>query len=249
MHMPQDAPIPQVAVQAPPAPAPVTLRPGQRVNVVTPGVNGTPGTPAPIMTSRDVAALKARGRELSNQLNSADGRRKELQRTLQSAEGASKAGLEQRLAVLDNRIARIELDIEENGRALASLPAQRVSGAQEPGFRVQTRNEKIADAAQPIIIVFTLFVLAPMAFSISRMFWRRSSALPVAGMPAEAAQRLERMEQAMDAIAIEVERVSEGQRFVTRLLAEGRGGQQLAGGQPAMEPVPIGMNQGVGTSR
>jgi hypothetical protein len=28
------------------------------------------------------------------------------------------------------------------------------------------------------------------------------------------------MEQAMDAIAIEVERISEGQRFTTRLLAE-----------------------------
>ena len=31
--------------------------------------------------------------------------------------------------------------------------------------------------------------------------------------------RLERMEQAVDTIAIEVERVSEGQRFVTKVLA------------------------------
>jgi len=33
-------------------------------------------------------------------------------------------------------------------------------------------------------------------------------------------QRLERMEQAIDAMATEVERVSEGQRFTSRLLAE-----------------------------
>jgi hypothetical protein len=33
-------------------------------------------------------------------------------------------------------------------------------------------------------------------------------------------QRLERIEQAVDAIAIEMERVSEGQRFTTKLLAE-----------------------------
>jgi len=33
-------------------------------------------------------------------------------------------------------------------------------------------------------------------------------------------QRLERIEQAIEAIAVEVERISEGQRFVTRLLAE-----------------------------
>jgi hypothetical protein len=32
--------------------------------------------------------------------------------------------------------------------------------------------------------------------------------------------RLDRLEQAVDAIAIEIERISEGQRFVTRVLAE-----------------------------
>lgn len=32
--------------------------------------------------------------------------------------------------------------------------------------------------------------------------------------------RLERMEQAIDAMAVEMERVSEGQRFTTRLLSE-----------------------------
>ena len=33
-------------------------------------------------------------------------------------------------------------------------------------------------------------------------------------------QRLARLEQAVESIAIEVERISEGQRFVTKLLAE-----------------------------
>jgi hypothetical protein len=32
--------------------------------------------------------------------------------------------------------------------------------------------------------------------------------------------RLERMEQAIDSIAVEVERISEGQRFTTKLLSE-----------------------------
>ena len=36
----------------------------------------------------------------------------------------------------------------------------------------------------------------------------------------ESNQRLERLEHGMEAIAIEIERVSEGQRFVTRLLSE-----------------------------
>jgi hypothetical protein len=43
-------------------------------------------------------------------------------------------------------------------------------------------------------------------------------------IPDEVARRLERMEQALEAVAIEVERISEGQRFTTKLLSEGRGG-------------------------
>ena len=39
-------------------------------------------------------------------------------------------------------------------------------------------------------------------------------------IPPEVAGRLERMEQSIDAIAVEVERISEGQRFTTKLLAE-----------------------------
>jgi hypothetical protein len=42
----------------------------------------------------------------------------------------------------------------------------------------------------------------------------------------------------MDAIAIEVERVSEGQRFVTRLLSERTPGALGVGQQPA-EPVRV----------
>jgi hypothetical protein len=41
-------------------------------------------------------------------------------------------------------------------------------------------------------------------------------------VPPDVSNRLERMEQAIDAVAIEVERISEGQRFTTRLLSEGR---------------------------
>jgi hypothetical protein len=36
----------------------------------------------------------------------------------------------------------------------------------------------------------------------------------------EIAERLTRLEQGMDAVALEVERISEGQRFTSRLLAE-----------------------------
>ena len=41
-------------------------------------------------------------------------------------------------------------------------------------------------------------------------------------IPGEVMNRLERMEQSLDAIAVEVERISEGQRFTTKLLSDVR---------------------------
>ena len=41
-------------------------------------------------------------------------------------------------------------------------------------------------------------------------------------LPPEVMTRLERMEQSIDAIAVEVERVSEGQRFTTKLLSDAK---------------------------
>lgn len=48
----------------------------------------------------------------------------------------------------------------------------------------------------------------------------------------ESALRLERMEQAIDAMALEIERVGEAQRFTTRLLTEKGSGAGLGGAPP-----------------
>ena len=42
-------------------------------------------------------------------------------------------------------------------------------------------------------------------------------------IPSEVTGRLERIEQSLEAVAIEVERITEGQRFTTKLLSEGKG--------------------------
>jgi len=57
-------------------------------------------------------------------------------------------------------------------------------------------------------------------------------------LPTEVTDRLERMEHAIDSIAIEVERITEGQRFTTKLLSEGRGaseGRQISPGGSAQD--------------
>jgi len=51
-------------------------------------------------------------------------------------------------------------------------------------------------------------------------------------IPVDVSARLERMEQAIDSIAVEVERISEGQRFTTKLLAERTAPPPGSGGTP-----------------
>lgn len=73
----------------------------------------------------------------------------------------------------------------------------------------------------PIVAILSVFVLSPLAIAFARIIWRRGSG-PVedSKLARENAERLARLEGAIDSIAIELERVSEGQRFVTKLLAE-----------------------------
>ena len=87
----------------------------------------------------------------------------------------------------------------------------------------------------PIIFVSSIPVIA-IGVPIARAFARRIEKAPseTASIPHDVVARLERMEQAIDAIAVEMERVSEGQRFTTKLLTE-RGAERLparADGEP-----------------
>jgi hypothetical protein len=196
-----------------------------------------------ISTKQDLANLQARRSEISDQLENAASRRRELAEQLRRADGANKAGLESRLEVLDQRIVRLESELDQTGQQLASPEAARLLAETRPprNFDPPVRFRDVDP--EPILISFTLFVLAPISLAISRLIWKRASRLGTSApaIAGESSQRLERIEQAMDAIAIEVERVSEGQRFVTRLLSE-RGGGALGAATSAPEPmrVPVG---------
>ena len=73
----------------------------------------------------------------------------------------------------------------------------------------------------PIAMFAMVAVVAigvPVARGLARRLEQGGSGSPK--MSADVVARLERMEQAIDSIAVEVERISEGQRFTTKLLAE-----------------------------
>jgi hypothetical protein len=64
--------------------------------------------------------------------------------------------------------------------------------------------------------------------------WRRAAG---GGLSGELSDRLTHLEQSVDAVAVEVERISEGQRFVTRLVTE-RGAARAADAGGAGIPAP-----------
>ena len=72
----------------------------------------------------------------------------------------------------------------------------------------------------PIVAIISTFVLFPLAIGVSRYIWRRASDPPRQRIDVETAAKLERMQQSIDAMAIEIERISEGQRFVTKVLSQ-----------------------------
>ena len=86
----------------------------------------------------------------------------------------------------------------------------------------------IPQQAVDISIAFFLTVAAiiiglPLARAFARRMDRRGGSVQV---PNEIANQLSHLNQAVDAIAVEVERISEGQRFTTRLLSEQREAKQ-----------------------
>lgn len=187
------------------------------------------------VSASDAATLRNRRSELSRQLNSADARRKELADQLQTAPPGSQAGLVERIQVLDDRIVQIERDIALNGQRLASLPGESSSTSEGVMGAGSLSNGQITG----ISIVFIIFVLMPLAVAIGRLIWKRGSTPRPQALPAGTDERLQRMEQGMDAIAIEIERVSEGQRFVTRLLSERKEMPALGGAAAVAQPAPL----------
>ena len=67
---------------------------------------------------------------------------------------------------------------------------------------------------------FAMVAIIAVGAPLARAFARRMERDSKVKIAPEIASRLERIEQAVDSIAIEVERISEGQRFTTKLLTE-----------------------------
>jgi len=106
------------------------------------------------------------------------------------------------------------------------------NGTQQITIPPNTFENVIPQQVVDISIAFFLTMAAiiiglPLARAFARRMDRRGGSAQVSG---EISSQLTHLNQAVDAIALEVERISEGQRFTTRLLSEQKERQTLPSG-------------------
>ena len=189
-------------------------------------------------------AFQSQREVLGNQLGDLQRQREnlvgQLAETNQSA--ASKASLEKRIANVDERIGELDKQIAKSDQAVANAAA--VPGATTRPPSLPQRGP--SDNETAMMVIFMLIVLLPMSIAFARRIWRRSAKATVA-LPPEMAQRMESLERGVEAIAIEVERIGEGQRFVTQALAER--GDIRALGAGAAEAIAVRQGERVDVRR
>lgn len=175
----------------------------------------------------------AQRRELRNQQERLQDQRQDLRNQLQNEQNlspADRAGVEARIKEIDARISSVDQQIAKADAAVAQAAA--IPGATTEPPRPERNGPP--DEILAIPIVFILAVLMPMAIAYSRRIWKRGATV-VAPIPKDVTDRLDAMGQAVESIAIEVERIGEGQRFLTRVMSDK--GKSLGVG--AAEPIPV----------
>ncbi|HJQ10280.1 MAG TPA: hypothetical protein VJ840_04545 [Gemmatimonadaceae bacterium] len=198
---------PQVTVKAP------------GVTVYTDGKNQVLQIPT---SHNEMLALLARRRQIGAQLESVTERRDGLIEQLRVAPVEGQAGLKAQLSVLDERILQLENDLGQVGREIAAASPELMSMAYEPS---NPPSEGAFDdgmgAGAAIMFVF----MSTVFFFWRRRWGKKRRSAPV--LPSADSERLQRLENGMEAMAIEIERISEGQRFVTKLMSESRAPESL----------------------
>ena len=229
--MPQtmtDVPPPPAPPQPPAAAAGLALPNGTTIPMV-----GVPGIP------NELRGLRERRDVLRDQLERAVTRRSALVEQLSPEEGRATApearvGIQQRLQLIDERILQIERDQALTEQQISNAPAEVLAQEQAERYADNNRvneDEAVAGAG----FAFGFGILLTLVIGRIRR-WRarkrdRGMGLDTLTTMPTHDPRIERLTQTVDAMAEELERIGEGQRFVTQLLSKR---------QDAVPAVPAG---------
>jgi hypothetical protein len=162
--------------------------------------------------SQQVAVLRAQRAIIERQINTTN-------------PGPAANELIAQRTALDDQLVKLQVDMAGSRAQIASrlgVPLERIGPngrfLQQSFMDYGPRRGPDPDAVVGMSFALVIAIAFPLAIAYARRIWR--------GKPSTQAQtdtiapRLDRLEQAVEAIAIEVERVAEGQRFVTKVFAE-----------------------------
>lgn len=182
-----------------------------------------PGGPYTAREMYDAAQMHRR--IVRDQLSSVVSQRDDIARQLRepSVVGVNREGLEGRLKVLDIQV----LDLQQQ---LSDAQLRESQAAAVPGATQRTQAERDANETEAMLTIglALVFVVAlPLTIAYARRLWKKHSV--TFALSPELTTRLDSIDRAVESTAIEVERIGEGQRFVTQLLAQ----------RAAPAPVPL----------
>ena len=202
-----------------------------------PRVAGTPGAEQSV----SIGTLQAQAVDLTAQLVGLRVEQRVLRSQINSRGWDAASHPEQlaRYAEVNAKIARADADLERVRLQIAQQTGVPTTQIGSTGQLIPPPAPRFNRSPDPDMVVGVSFVLAmsfvlPISIAIAKRIWR-GRPQPAAAKADEIAPRLDRLEQAVDAVAIEIERISESQRFVTRILAERP--------RPAANPAAAPANQ------
>ncbi len=136
---------------------------------------------------------------------------------------------DQSIAQLQHQRTAAMIEMGMAQKRLASLEAGTTMPPPHDVLFNQPMMEKVGTG------LFLLMI--PIVFAFARRIWVRSSPrVPQPVIDLESSPRLQRLEEAIESIAIEVERIGEAQRFATKLLTE-RSEPVVNRASPAPAPI------------
>jgi len=224
-----------------------------------------PPPPAIVGVPASIEALQAQAVELVARLAGLRTEQRLVQRQISRLPADAPLRTEQiaRVSELNAQVARAEGQLAavraEVGQRLGLTTNQLTETAQPAPPPMFRQRQVDPDMVVGMSFVLSMCLVLPLSIAWAKRVWRGRSPVP-AHKTDDIAPRLDRLEHAVDAIAIEIERIAEGQRFVTRIFAERpaaggatvqRGGlaeegkAPLALGAGPIEPIRVAERQGV----
>lgn len=112
--------------------------------------------------------------------------------------------------------------VREHAKAVQAYETARTKRvAAESATTTAVPGVAVPSLDRDLLLGLGLFLLLlPLTIAFARRLWIRHSPKDVSGIDADAAARMRRVEAAVEAIAVEVERIGEAQRFSAQLLLD-----------------------------